>query len=585
MATPRSCLLALLLLVVVSACGEEELPPPPPPVLTVDLASTSTVYCGTNAVPIQATVTGGVPDNAEVLVDGKTTTSLSAAPFHYSFDCATKAEGSYSISVRANIRGYAFTSQPQQIVVDRTLPTVVSGPFLESETEIAKDAPIRITFSEPIRSSQVTAAHISLVTATKVLSWSTDQKVLTVTPVEPIFPPQSFLLILHEEGFQDLAGNPLAANAPKEWSWTIPTFIHNWRLPKYGAGLSSLEPPAFARDRMGRSVVAWFEYTQATGAADVYVHRSGTSGTTQLGGPLSALPDGDSWVEEVQVAVDSLDRPVVAWTERAAGELKVFVRRWNGTSWEELAGVPNPITSSNARDLTLATGNTEQPAVAWTEVDSVQQARVYVYRWSGSRWDAVATPLQARSNSANALFASLGIDGENRPVVAVTEQGSSPFVGEAVVWRLNAATWEQIGSSLRPASASANASVHRTSLALDPQGKPALAFELNTPGTSSSVEVYFSRFGDAGWSSPQLLDGPDTRWPSLGFDSTGAPWVAWEKGASASNLSVRVRRMVGNEPHASVEQAFRPLFPNGGGAPMFVVVDQQQKAAKVLTRQ
>jgi hypothetical protein len=265
----------------------------------------------------------------------------------------------------------------------------------------------------------------------------------------------------------------------------------------------------------------------------------------------------------------------------------VFVRRWNGTSWEALAGVPNPITSAHARELTLATGNTDLPAVAWTEVDATQKSRVYVYRWDGSRWNPVATPLEARTSTANALYPSMVIDGEGRPVVAVTEQGSGPsFVSAAAVWRLNGAAWEQLGSGVRPASASADATVQRTSLALDAQGKPALAFELSTPGTPASADVYLSRYGDAGWSSPQQMDGPDARWPSLGFDAEGSPWVAWEKGNSAASLSARVRKVAGDVPDATHDQAFRPMFSNGGGgAPVFLIVDQQQKVAQVLLRQ
>ena len=550
--------------------------------LTVAINDPAPVYCNTSPVTVGASVAGGTATAVEVLENEKTAAWL-AAPYQYTFDCAARPERLYAISFRAHIQGNVFTSQPKQIVVDRSRPTVVSGPFLPTDTEIAKDTPIRVTFSEPMR--QVGSNSLSLVTATTLVSWSQDQKVLTVTPREPITPPQSFVLFLHPEFFQDLSGNPLAVDAPRQWSWTIPALLHTWTLPKYAEGLTPLNRPAFARDRSGRSVVAWFEYTQASGAADVYVHRSGESGSSLLGGPLSAATGGDSWAEEVQVAVDGSNRPVVAWTEKAAGELQVFVRRWNGASWEVLAGVPNPITSSHAKDLTLATGNTDLPAVAWTEVDATQKVRVYVYRWNGSSWNPVATPLAARTSTANALYPSMVIDAEGRPVVAVTEQGSSS-TSAAAVWRLNGATWEQLGAGLRPTPASADATVQRTSLALDTQGKPALAFEFSTPGAPAAADVYLSRYLDAGWSNPQKVDGPDARWPSLGFDAEGSPWVAWEKGNSAANLSVRVRKAVADAQDATHAQAFRPLFPNGGGgAPVFLIVDQQQKVAQVLLRQ
>lgn len=581
MATPRSCLASLLLGVVVSACGDKEPPPPPPPVLTVSIDSSDTAYCTLSPVTVSASVAGGTATSVEVLEDGKSAAFV-VAPYQYSFDCASKAERSYAISFRAHVEGASYDSPAKPIVVDRSRPTVVSGPFLATDTEIAKDAPIRVTFSEPMR--PVGPNSFSLVTATTAVSWSSDGKVLTIIPQEPIAPPQSFVLFLHPEFFLDRAGNPLAAGTPQQWSWTIPALLHNETLPKYGDGLTSLNRPAFARDRSGRSVVAWFEYTQARGAADVYVHRTGASGSALLGGPLSAVSGSDSWAEQVQVAVDALDRPVVAWAERSSNEAKVFVSRWDGGAWETLANVPNPISASDAKELTLALGNTNEPVVAWTEVDSVQKSRVYVYRWNGSGWNAVAPPLEA-SGSTNLLYPSLVVDGSGRPVVAATLQGSSA-TSAAAVWRLNADSWVQLGSNLRPAQASSGATVQRSSLALDAQGKPALAFELSTPGAPAAADVYLVRYNDPTWAAPQKLDGPDARWPSLGFDAAGAAWVAWEKGNSVDNLSVWVRKTTGDVPDASQTQAFRPLFPNGGGgAPVFLIVDQRQKAAQVLLRQ
>jgi hypothetical protein len=581
MATPRSCLASLLLGVVVSACGDKEPPPPAPPVLTVSIDNADTVYCTTAAVTVSATVSGGTATAVEVLEDGKSAAFVEA-PYQYSFNCAAREERSYAISFRAHIEGNAYDSPAKPIVVDRSRPTVVSGPFLATDTEIAKDAPILVTFSEPMR--PVGPNSFSLVTATTAVSWSVDGKVLKIVPQEPITPPQSFVLFLHPEFFLDRAGNPLAPEAPRQWAWTVPALLHTWTLPKYGDGLTALNRPAFARDRAGRSVVASFEYTQASGAADVYVHRSGESGSTLLGGPLSVISGSDSWAEQVQVAVDASDRPVVAWAERISNEAKVFVSRWNGSAWETLANVPNPISSSDAKDLTLAVGNSDEPAVAWTEVDAVQKSRVYVYRWNGSGWNA-ATPLEA-SGSTNLIYPSMVIDGEGRPVVAATQQGSSS-TSAASVWRLSGAgDWVQLGSSIRPTQASTSATVQRTSLALDAQGKPALAFELSTPGTPASADVYLARYTDPSWAAPQRVDGPDARRPSLGFDAAGAAWVAWEKGDSAANLSVWVRKTSGDVPDTSQAQAFHPLFANGGGgAPVLLIVDQQQKAAQVVLRQ
>lgn len=586
METPRSWLSVFLLGVVAAACGKEEPPPPPPPVLSVVLADPATAYCNSVPVLVNAVVNGGSPTAVEVLEDGKTAAWL-APPYQYSFDCAAHAERTYEITVKAHILGYQYTSQPKQIVVDRVQPTVVSGPFLPDQPEIAKEAPIRVTFSEPML--PVAANSVSLVTGNKTLSWSADQKVMTVVPLEPFSPPQTLTLILYPDGFRDLAGNPLTPNFPPvQWSWTLPSFLHTWSLPKYGNGLSSLEPPALARDSMGHLVVAWLEFTTASGATNVYVHRQGPNTNTLLDGPLSALPGADTWVQEVQVTVDNSDRPVVVWTERASGEFQVFARRWNGAAWETMGSLPNPIVGVDAKDLTIATGKTDLPAVAWTEVDTSQRARVFVYRWDGTKWDPVANSIGARTATANALYPSLAIDSQNRPVVSVTEQSAdASFREEAVVWRLNGSNWEQVGLGIRPAAASATAYVNRTSLAVDLEGNPALAFEVTTPGTTATTDVYFVRFGASGWGTPQLVDSTNATWPSLSFNTDSLPWVTWESGTSeAGNLSIRVQKMAGNAPFAELPQLYRPKFSNSSfGPPVILTIDPQRRAAQVVTRQ
>ncbi len=585
MATPRSWLSVFLLGVVASACGKEEPPPPPPPVLNVAFPAAGTEYCNTFKVIVAATVTGGIPDSVEVLEDGKTVAWLSP-PYQYSFDCGAHAERTYTMTFLAHIQGVTYTSPPKQIVVDRVRPTLVSGPFAPNEPEIAKERPIRVTFSEPMLPAA--ANSVSLVSANKTLSWSEDQKVLTVVPLEPFNPPQDLTLILYPEGFRDLAGNALTPDfPPMQWSWTLPAFLHTWSLPRYGNGLTSQEPPALARDRTGRLVVAWFEFTGASGATNVYVHRSGAGANTLLEGPLSALPGSDTWVNEVQVTVDNSDRPVVAWTERWNGELQVFARRWNGANWETMGSLPNPIVGSDARELTIATGKTDLPALAWMEVDAAQRNVVYVYRWDGTKWDPVASPIRARTSTASALYPSLAIDVQNRPVVSVTEHsGDTSFREEAVVWRLNGSIWEQLGTAIRPATASATAYVNRTSLAVDHEGNPGVAFELITPGTTTSSEVYYTRYQQAGWFIPLRVDGTSAAWPSFNFDVDGVPWVTWENGGSTGNLSIRVRKMVEDAPYAELPQLYRPKFANSSlGPPVILTIDPQRRAAQVVTRQ
>jgi hypothetical protein len=172
-------------------------------------------------------------------------------------------------------------------------------------------------------------------------------------------------------------------------------------------------------------------------------------------------------------------------------------------------------------------------------------------------------------------------------VVSVTEvSADAAFREEAVVWRLNGSVWEQLGSGIRPGTAGATAYVNRTSLAADAEGNPSLAFELLTPGTTTTSEVYFTRHSQAGWNIPQRVDGPSAAWPSLSFDLEGAPWIVWENGGSSGNLSIRVQKMAGGAPYQEHPQLYRPKFANSSlGPPVILTIDPQTRAPQVVTRQ
>ena len=198
--------------------------------------------------------------------------------------------------------------------------------------------------------------------------------------------------------------------------------------------------------------------------------RSDTGGTTQLGGGLSAQPDQTPVVSDISVAVDNSNRPVVAWLEPISSEVKVFVRRWNGTSWEALGTVPNPVANKNASGLVMAVGNSNEPVLAWAEQGTDSRTRVYVYRWNGTSWAALGNPLEAPSATISLDYPSLTLDSQDRPWVAVSQLSSNPSDLTAVsALRWTGAAWEQFNVSLRPNDVPQNASVGRSSLVLSPQ--------------------------------------------------------------------------------------------------------------------
>jgi hypothetical protein len=553
--------------------------------LTVSLAGAEKVYCNVLPVVIEATVADGAPETVELLRPGQPPIPL-AAPYQYVLDCANTAEGMYEFVVQARLQGRAFRSPPKHVFVDRFRP-VANGPFSNADKEIRKDAPIRVTFSEPIRTAPVTVSSVSMTNnAPASISWSEDQKVLTVIPASPILPPVTLSLSLRAADFQDLAGNPMAPEAFTRWEWTVPAFLTQWAAPPGDSGI--FDPAALAVDRSGRRVVAWIGRNPLSRDWDVHVHREAPSGTTQLGGLLSAVADSGTNVHEVAVAVDASNRPVVAWLEDTGTEHRVFARRWNGSSWEELGPVPPPAADAEVGELVLAVGDSDQPVLAWQESIPGSRSWIPVYRWTGSAWINVGTPIEGLGGAEHMGYPSLLIDREDRPVLAACQLSNNAAIAEQIyVLRWDGTAWQPLGDPLRPAGAHKDSYVRRSSLARDPQGEPAIVFELYSPGSPWAYELYFSRHGSAGWSTPALATHSQQAWrPSAGFDAQGNLWVTWEENSAILPRSIHLQQLTGGARYAVLRGASHPMFANGGvGAPSLLVLEDGERSVRLMSPQ
>ncbi|MFP2909676.1 Ig-like domain-containing protein [Pyxidicoccus sp. 3LFB2] len=150
---------------------------------------------------------------------------------------------------------------------------------------------------------------------------------------------------------------------------------------------------ALAMDRDGRPVVAW------SAADGIHVARWEADRWADVGGLQRAtlVGEGSLAAEAPALAVDADNHLVVAWTESertAAADL--YVRRWNGTTWESLGGKVEP---AHTQDLTarfptlLITNN--QPSVVWSMRHpsySSEKTPVFGATWSGTSWGIGVVP-------------------------------------------------------------------------------------------------------------------------------------------------------------------------------------------------
>lgn len=112
------------------------------------------------------------------------------------------------------------------------------------------------------------------------------------------------------------------------------------------------------------------------------------------------------------LVVDAQARPVAAWVEDG----RVVVRRWDGTAWQTLAAGLDTITANGRPALALMPDEGE-PVVAWTEVrtavsEAGEPMQVQLRRWNGTAWVAIpglpAQEAQVQSAHEPALLARGG---------------------------------------------------------------------------------------------------------------------------------------------------------------------------------
>jgi hypothetical protein len=139
-----------------------------------------------------------------------------------------------------------------------------------------------------------------------------------------------------------------------------------------------------------------------------------------------------------RVGVGGAGNPSVAWVRTTqAGADEVYLRRWNGSAWEELAGsgsdagISNSATFSSHVDVAVdVSGN---PVLAWSEGSGTVPYEIYVRRWSGSSWielEGSGTGGGISASPANSQFPTLGVTPQGDILVAWTE--SNP--GDSEIW-------------------------------------------------------------------------------------------------------------------------------------------------------
>jgi predicted Ser/Thr protein kinase len=242
----------------------------------------------------------------------------------------------------------------------------------------------------------------------------------------------------------DAAGRPVVA-------WDTPDdecalHVRRWTGSSWTALEESGKPlgrrarfTGFAIDRGGNPVAAW-----CSDDLDICVQRWDGARWVAYGGDAVILRTPNA-SKACYLALDAGDRPVVAWSEGGKELAQVWVLRWSGALWEELAGSASGGGVSRSGSPTLPTsivvGRDGNPVVAWQEhVDA--NTEVCLRRWDGSAWVELGGSATAGGISrtpSRSEWPVLVLDERDRPVVAWQEHSAgSPRI---TVRRWDGAAW------------------------------------------------------------------------------------------------------------------------------------------------
>ena len=260
------------------------------------------------------------------------------------------------------------------------------------------------------------------------------------------------------------------------------------------------------------------------------------------------------------VAIGPDNMPVLAWADGSSGDHEIYVKRWDGSAWVEVGvgsasggGISNNAGSSE--EPAVAIGPDGVPVVAWVD-NSLDDFEIYLRRWNGSAWVELAgsASFGGLSNNTNGSGGpSVAIGNDLMPIVAWSNEAAGLFNRDIYVRRWNGSAWVEMGAgSASGGGISNNEGIDRSpSVAIGPDGAPIIAWSYDGPGCC--LDIYAKRWNGSSWvemggsasNGGISNDSNGSIEPSLALDSNGAAIVAWRNNLIYPDTDIYVRRWNG----------------------------------------
>jgi hypothetical protein len=307
--------------------------------------------------------------------------------------------------------------------------------------------------------------------------------------------------------------------------------------------------PSLAVAPDGTTYAGWWDDT--TGDAEIYVRVWNGSSWEEVGigsasGGGISNNTGVSFDQSLVVALDGI--LYAAWKDDSSGILEIYVRAWNGSSWEEVGassasggGISNNTGSSEFPSLAVAPDGTLY--AAWYD-NSEGNWEIYVRAWNGSSWEEVGASSASgggiSNNTGSSEFPSLVLAPDGAPYVAWHDDSGGSW--EIYVRAWNGSSWEEVGIGSASGGGISNTGGNSwiPSLAVAPDGTLYATWHDDSGG---NLEIYVLAWNGSSWEEVGIGSASSggisnntgsSEFPSLVVAPDGTLYVAWHDDSGGS---------------------------------------------------
>ncbi len=183
-----------------------------------------------------------------------------------------------------------------------------------------------------------------------------------------------------------------------------------------GPGASAITP-FISQDSAGRVMIAFSE-------SGVRIWGRNAAGTDwEPVGAGEIIPLGTSAHTPRMSRRGPGANPIIALEEYDGTAAHAFVYQWTGFNWAQMGGTINRVPAASHANLkAVAVDSQDRPVIAWTEGADNMNTQLFVQRYDGTDFvDVGALPLSAFAGAQSVASAEMVIDACDRPVIAFTE--------------------------------------------------------------------------------------------------------------------------------------------------------------------